>query len=101
MRWTVYGVFSVSHVITGIGYRYVEDMHPDLVAAHIVLFDILVISRTAVKLALDGFMVYQFIVVFRYLVERKKEQSDYTTFNILVTYLTALELGLFITRQLI
>lgn len=101
LRWAVFGIFSVSHVITGIAYRYIEDEHPDVVTNNIALFDILVISRTLAKLTLDGFMAYQFILIFRNLVDRRRGQGELSRFNKIVILLTLVELCIFIARQLI
>ena len=73
LKWAVFLVLFLADVILGLLYRVFKVESPETISLNLALFDSFVLMRSLAKLALDLLMVSIFILVFRYLLDRKRE----------------------------
>lgn len=79
MRWVVFGIFSLTHLATGIAYRFLSD--EPFVKENPGPADAFVITRTLLKLALDTFMACEFIKALGLLVKKKSRRTKLTRYH--------------------
>lgn len=101
VMWVVYSIWFVAQVVVGVMFRYLENMQPEVIAENSEVFDSIIILRTITRLSLAGYMVLQFTLVFRFLLQTKKQYGELSRLGVLTVYLTLTELGIFIVKTLI
>lgn len=101
VKWVVYSIWVVAQLTIGIIFRYFENMQPEIIAENHSLFDGIIIARTATRLGLEAFMVYNFVRVFNYLLDKKKKLRGSSNNGLIAVYITRVEVCIFVSKTLI
>lgn len=101
IKWVVYSVLLVFDGLVGVAYRFYRAKYPQIVKEQEVVFDAIATSRVAIRVSLDLFMAINFSKVFLYILARKQEQQELTSFNRAVLVLVWVELSIFLTNSLL